>query len=117
MVLVFQANPRFTPSDQKIIQTLFKDVEHIQDGFKGFRQDLAVLTRSFGGPVLMIHGDTHSFRVDQPLRDENGILVDEAHRLEVFGSPFADAWVRIDVTANESQIFTISPMRGASLPY
>lgn len=51
-----------------------------------------------GGEVLLIHGDTHRHRIDQPLLDaRTGQPLRNFTRIEVFGSPAVN-WVRIGVT-------------------
>lgn len=51
----------------------------------------------YHGEVLVIHGDTHWYRFDQPLVDaRSGKTVANVTRLEVFGSPFVN-WVLVTV--------------------
>ncbi len=51
-----------------------------------------------GGEVLLIHGDTHRHRIDQPLMDaQTGQTLRNFTRIEVFGSPAVN-WVRVTVT-------------------
>lgn len=59
-----------------------------RDGYREFRAQLAESARAFGRPVVAVHGDTHSFRVDRPLP---GVT-----RVESFGSPFM-GWVRVEL--------------------
>ncbi|MDF1722739.1 MAG: hypothetical protein P1U65_18860 [Minwuia sp.] len=85
LVIAIHANPEFRKAD------------------KGFARTLAALAAgaaSYGGPVLLVHGDTHSYRTDRPLHDENDRLVRNLWRLEVPGSPDVGAViVTIDPTA------------------
>lgn len=68
-----------------------------RDGYREFRAQLAASVRDFGRPVVAIHGDSHIFRVDQPLRDPgSGEPVSSLTRIESFGSP-AMGWVRVEV--------------------
>jgi len=91
VVVLMQANPWFsrTASDS------------------GFRELLARLTadtRDFDGEVLLVHGDTHRHRVDQPLRDPaNGTPIANFTRVEVFGSPEIN-WVRIRVNEEAGRV-------------
>ncbi|HYC48785.1 MAG TPA: hypothetical protein VED01_25180 [Burkholderiales bacterium] len=64
----------------------------------------------YEGEVLVIHGDTHWHRVDQPLVDpRSGAPVTNVTRLEVFGSPFVN-WVHVTVrTENGRARFTFVP--------
>jgi hypothetical protein len=70
------------------------------DARQGFEPLLAALTEEvqrFEGPVLLIHGDTHIFRVDNPLMNpETGQPFANFTRIEVFGSPFV-GWVEVTV--------------------
>ena len=59
----------------------------------------------YGRPVVLAVGDTHIFRVDKPLYDENGALVTNFTRLEVFGHPDVH-WVRVDVDADSRSVFS-----------
>lgn len=76
LVLSIQANPYF---------------EKHADERSGFNDFLAALERetiAFRKPVLLIHGDSHYFRVDQPMMAGTGPQrrrVDTFMRLEVYG--------------------------------
>ena len=74
---------------------------------RGFSEVLATLaaeTRAFGGAVLLLHGDTHHYRVDQPLRESGtGALIANLTRVEVFGYP-AMNWVRIRVVEENGRV-------------
>ncbi len=63
---------------------------------------------AFGRPVALAHGDTHAFRVDMPLRDDQGRLPGQFIRVETFGG--ADVhWVRVEVDARDPALFRITP--------
>lgn len=66
-------------------------------GFHWFHEDLRALLHGFSGPVLAIHGDTHKYKFDHPLRDfRTGRVIERFTRLEVPGSPkVAGVWVRL----------------------
>jgi hypothetical protein len=54
-------------------------------------------TLRFGGEVVLIHGDTHRYRVDRPLLDPGTRRpISNFLRIEVFGSPSVN-WVRVRV--------------------
>lgn len=54
-------------------------------------------TLRFRGEVVLIHGDTHRYRVDRPLRHpETRKPIANFLRIEVFGSPSVN-WVRVKV--------------------
>jgi len=78
-----------------------------QDGYAEFRTQLAARARAFPGPVLVVHGDTHRFRVDRPLADPaSNARIDNVTRVEVFGAPW-NGWVRIGVDRASPQFFEI----------
>jgi len=85
-------------------------------------------TKEFGGQVLLAHGDTHTFRVDQPysgLFSPNvapGVqqqmqpheVIENLTRVEVYGSTIArraglspQEWVRVTVDSDTVNVFTI----------
>jgi Calcineurin-like phosphoesterase len=73
LVVFMQANPFFTLP---------------RDGFVPLREHLAELGRRRPGQVVLIHGDTHLYRDDEPLPG--------VRRIEVWGSPVV-AWHRLVV--------------------
>lgn len=79
------------------------------DGYARFRDALATHAAQLAKPMLLVHGDGHRYRVDQPLRDRaTGRRLANFTRLEVFGAPQVN-WVRIDVDPANPRLFTISP--------
>jgi hypothetical protein len=94
LVLLFHANPGFEASSPP-------------RGYGPFAESLASLLRQFQGPVLAVHGDTHRFRFDQPLRDPgHGGVLRRFFRLEVPGSPMV-AGVRVGVDPTADQPFAV----------
>ena len=71
LVVLMQANPFLTVP---------------RDGFGQLRSRLEELGGRFPGRVVLIHGDTHLYRDDEPLPG--------MRRIEVWGSPFVD-WTRV----------------------
>ncbi len=66
-------------------------------GYEAFLDQLETRVKAFGRPVLLIHGDGHTFRVDHPLRDRATYEpLANFTRLETFGSPDI-GWVRVVV--------------------
>jgi hypothetical protein len=81
-----------------------------QNGFSGFLDLLEVETVAFDKPVLLIHGDHHTFRVDKPLKAKtSGLRIENFTRLEVFGAQDIH-WVRIDVAKENPDLFAIHPV-------
>jgi hypothetical protein len=97
VVIFMQANPWVSPSSR----------------YFGYRELLATMakeTLGFDGEVLLVHGDTHRFRVDSPLRDPaTSAPVANFTRVEVFGSPGMN-WVRIRVSDQGGRVrFEVTP--------
>lgn len=95
IVVTMQANP---------------GLKHFAAGLthSGYRQLLETLrqeTLAFPGQVLLVHGDTHLQRIDQPLRHpETKLPVANFTRLETFGYPFM-GWVKVTIDSELAQGF------------
>jgi hypothetical protein len=97
VVLFMQANPWASPTSRYF-------------GYRGLLAALAKESLGFNGEVLLVHGDTHRYRVDAPLRDPaTGAPVLNFTRVEVFGSPGMN-WVRILVRDDGGRVsFEVTP--------
>lgn len=71
--------------------------------FSGLKQALGEEVVAWGKPVVFVHGDTHHFRIDNPLGAPNFM------RIEVHAG--ADDWVRLRVV-DDARVFTASSMDG-----
>lgn len=109
-----QANPlfehRFPAMRAKLFRTAPPPVK--PSGYADFLSALESEVLDFGKPVVLVHGDTHFFRVDKPLfRSEEagpanfGRQIENFTRMEVFGFPESH-WVRVVVDVNDPQVFT-----------
>ena len=78
-------------------------------GFIRFLTQLRDLTVGYGGPVLLVHGDSHVFRIDKPLKrvGTGRDNIENFTRLEVFGARNMHA-VRVDVYPRSAPVFRIS---------
>lgn len=56
-------------------------------------------------PVLLVHGDTHNYRVDQPFTDALGAPVPNLTRVETWGSPVV-GWVKVTVDPADPKLFS-----------
>jgi hypothetical protein len=74
LVVLMQANPFFTLP---------------RDGFASLRDRLGQLAQRMPGKVVLIHGDTHLYRDDEPLPG--------LRRIEVWGSPVV-SWLRLPLS-------------------
>lgn len=68
-----------------------------RDGYARLRAVLASHAAWFAGRLVLVHGDTHVYRDDQPLPG--------LRRLVVWGSPFV-AWLRASVAGGELHVAT-----------
>jgi len=78
IVLALQANPGFKHHAQGLAHRAYRE----------FLDTLLEETQRFQGQVVVVHGDTHTNRIDQPLRDHSGRRLTNFQRVETFGSPF-----------------------------
>lgn len=105
IVLVSQADPGFDlPETEEVNESL----DPAFSGYRNFMSKLTAQTEQFKGQVLFVHGDTHFFKMDQPLYSPTKLLPNFT-RLQTFGSPSLH-WVRVTVDAASEQVFTIHPV-------
>lgn len=77
-------------------------------GYRAFVAALSEETERFPGQVLLVHGDTHFFKVDKPLHSP-GKMITNFTRLQTFGSPSLH-WVRVSVNPKSAHLFNIEPV-------
>jgi hypothetical protein len=96
IVLIIQANPHF-------------DLAATNQVRLGFNQWLKVLeqeTTAFGKPVVLVHGDSHYFRIDKPLISaRTRQRVQHFTRVETFGYPDVH-WLRARVNPRDPNLFS-----------
>jgi len=79
------------------------------NGFADFRSALRDLALRFGKPVLLVNGDTHLYKLDQPIADPaTGRPLQNFTRVIVFGSP-QTRWIRAGTDPSSPQLFQVSP--------
>ena len=78
------------------------------DGYTAFVKALSDEALAFNGQVLLVHGDTHFFKVDQPLTDQ-AHLIPNLTRVQTYGSPNIN-WVEVTVEPKNRALFTFQPM-------
>ncbi len=97
VMLVMQANPGFElPREQ-------------HTGFNDFLDALLPEVTQFGKPVVLVHGDSHYFRIDKPLVDSRNQRVMNFTRVETFGPPDMH-WVRATVDPSDPNLFQFEPV-------
>lgn len=63
------------------------------DGYRRMRELIAQAANRFRRPMLLLHGDTHLYRIGRPLALQG---LPHLLQVECFGSPFVSTWLRID---------------------
>lgn len=109
-----QANPRFERRFPKgrVTSLQIGPSPTTPSGYADFVPELEKEVLGYGKPVLLLHGDTHYFRVDKPLfrtgafgGGDRGRQVENFTRVEVHGYPEAH-WVRVAVDPKEPSVFS-----------
>jgi len=104
-VLAFQADPGFDlPETEDIDESKAPGFS----GYQAFLQAVVKETEAFNGQVLLVHGDTHFFKVDKPLYSPTKLLPNLT-RLQTFGSPSLH-WVKVTVDDKRETVFDIEPV-------
>ena len=106
VMIIMQANPDFEGTEAAKL----KNRPGWRDGFAEFKTQLVQQAKAFGKPVVVVHGDTHSYQLNQPVKDETGAMVANITRLETPGSPFL-GWVRAVVDATDPKVFQFTLKR------
>ena len=77
--------------------------------FAGILTELKQQALRFGKPVLLIHGDTHSYKFDQPFtQDDSDSVLANLFRLEGIGDPDI-GWVEVLADTKNPQVFSVIP--------
>jgi hypothetical protein len=113
VALFMQANPRFEhrfPAG-RILALGLAAAPSAPSGYTDFVSALETEVVSFGKPVVVLHGDSHYFRVDKPLfrtgvksQGDRGRQVENFTRVEVHGFPEAH-WIRVIVEPDDAAVF------------
>ena len=99
VMLIMQANPHF-----EIAST-----NRVRRGFNEMLQVIERETLAFGKPVVFVHGDSHYFRIDQPLLGSRSKRrIENFTRVETFGNPDVH-WLKVSVDPRDPNIFTFRP--------
>lgn len=79
------------------------------NGYADFFHTLIAETQSYKGQVLLVHGDSHYFKIDKPMFNTDGRLTANFTRVEVFGSK-DNSWVKLTVDPTSKNVFTFEPV-------
>jgi hypothetical protein len=127
LVVVIQADPSFdlpeteTDNERTCVRASSgecldppNDTNHNLANYDGYDAFLAALRNrtvafgTVGGQVVLVHGDTHFFKVDKPFDSPTSVLPNFT-RLCTFGSPGVH-WVKVNVNPRSRNLFTFEPM-------
>jgi hypothetical protein len=104
VMIIMQADPGFDVPETAVNERNDPGV----NGYTDLLNALVAETKAYTGQVVLVHGDTHFFKLDKPLLDQ-AHLIPNFTRLETFGSPNVD-WVRVSANPRSRNYFTFEPM-------
>ena len=97
LMLIMQANPHF-------------EMSSTNRNRRGFNEMLSVIenrTISYGRPVVLVHGDSHYFRIDQPLvGSRSKRRIENFTRVETYGNPDVH-WLKVTVDWRDPHVFVV----------
>lgn len=115
VMLVMQANPGFDEADPtRAVTRNPQTLEPAGEEGGGYTELLRALreeTIAYGRPVVLVHGDSHYFRIDKPLLDAAGYRIQNFTRLETPGDNAQTKnndvqWVRVHVDPWDREVFS-----------
>lgn len=99
IMLIIQANPHFDLASTNLLRL----------GFNEFLAALENETIEFRKPVVLVHGDTHYFRIDKPLvGTKSKRRLENFTRVETFGYPDVH-WLKVRVDWRDPNLFSFDP--------
>ncbi len=75
------------------------------NGYTDFFNALVSETQSYDGQVVLVHGDSHYFKIDKAMYNSDGRLTPNFTRVEVFGSA-DNSWVEMTVDPATENVFS-----------
>jgi hypothetical protein len=105
IILAFQGDPGF---DLPETEDLDERKNASVSGYTAFLAAVVAETEAYAGQVILVHGDTHFFKMDKPLYSPTKVLANLI-RVQTFGSPSIH-WVKVDVDTATAEVFTIRPV-------
>jgi hypothetical protein len=128
IMIISQANPGWylneddaSPRDPQTLVQKDPRPDRDKDGFREFLLALRAEVIAFRKPVVYVHGDSHTFRIDKPLFDGNepNVRLENFTRLETFGDNVKGKndnrdnndvnWVKVLVDARSREVFSFQP--------
>jgi hypothetical protein len=118
VMIIMQADPSLDQTDPtraplRDPKTL-AETDGQPDGFQSYLVALRKDTIAFQKPVVLVYGDSHYFRIDKPLLDDQGRRLENFTRLETFGDNAANGlndvhWVKVLVDPSSRDVFAFQP--------
>ena len=114
LAVMTQANPSFEnywPAGEKNTYLRMIPGTRASDkvettGYDEYIRLLSEEMESYTRPTVFLHGDTHRFRVDQPLfSTKSNRRFENFTRVETFGNPDTH-WIRVTVDPTDAQVFS-----------
>jgi hypothetical protein len=92
----------------------FNNEEHLSDtrsydAYPDYIAALRTVSLAFPGQVVLVHGDSHYFKIDKPLNTDQGGIIANFTRLETFGSRNTH-WVKATIDTRNPNLFSFEPM-------
>ena len=118
VMIIWQADPGFdlsdgTRSELRNPRTL-DETDGQPDGYKAILTKLRDLTIDYKKPVVLVHGDSHYFRIDKPFQDSQGRRLENFTRVETFGDNQGNGnndvqWVKALIDPQSRDVFAFQP--------
>lgn len=99
VMMVMQANPHFEMAS----------TNRLRQGFNSMLKVIEEETLAWQKPVVLVHGDSHYFRIDQPLvGTRSRRRIENFMRVETYGNPDMH-WIRVRVDWRDPNVFQFHP--------
>jgi hypothetical protein len=102
VMIVWQADPNFN-NESHLADT------RSYDAFPDYIEELRKVSQAFPGQVVLVHGDSHYFKLDKPINTDKGGVIANFTRLETFGSRNTH-WVKATIDASNPNVFSFETM-------
>jgi hypothetical protein len=106
VMIVIQADPGFDWPETEDVNE--RQARPNIDGYTDLLDRLVTEAGAFEGQVVLVHGDTHYFKIDKPLLDPTHLIANIT-RVQTFGESNVH-WVRATVDPQSRSVFSFEPM-------
>jgi hypothetical protein len=101
ILIDWQADPNFN-NEQHLANP------HDWDAFPDYVNALRTDTMDFPGQVVLVHGDSHYFKIDKPINLPSGGVLANFTRVETFGARQTH-WVSATINPDDPNLFEFEP--------